>query len=47
MTALRVVIADDHYLLREGLRALLADGGDVEVCAAVGSAPGTDSSRRR
>lgn len=39
MTALRVVIADDHYLLREGLRALLADGGEVEVCAAVGSAP--------
>lgn len=36
---LRVVIADDHYLLREGLRALLADGGEVEVCAAVSSAP--------
>jgi DNA-binding NarL/FixJ family response regulator len=36
---LRVVVADDHYLLREGLRALLADGGEVDVCAAVGSAP--------
>jgi DNA-binding NarL/FixJ family response regulator len=36
---LRVVVADDHYLLREGLRALLADGGAVEVCAAVASAP--------
>jgi DNA-binding NarL/FixJ family response regulator len=35
---LRVVVADDHYLVREGLRALLADGGEVEVCAAVGSA---------
>ena len=35
---LRVVVADDHYLLREGLRALLEDGG-VTVCAAVGSAP--------
>jgi DNA-binding NarL/FixJ family response regulator len=35
---LRVVVADDHYLLREGLRALLGDGG-VTVCAAVGSAP--------
>jgi DNA-binding NarL/FixJ family response regulator len=35
---LRVVIADDHYLLREGLRALLTDSGDVEVCAAVSSA---------
>lgn len=38
-TPLRVVIADDHYLLREGLRALLCDGGEVEVCATVGSAP--------
>lgn len=36
---LRVIVADDHYLLREGLRGLLADGGEVEVCAAVGSAP--------
>ena len=36
--AIRVVIADDHYLLREGLRALLTDAGEVEVCAAVGSA---------
>jgi DNA-binding NarL/FixJ family response regulator len=35
----RIVIADDHYLLREGLRALLVDTGEVEVCAAVGSAP--------
>jgi DNA-binding NarL/FixJ family response regulator len=34
-----VVIADDRYLFREGLRALLVDGGEVEVCAAVGSAP--------
>ncbi len=36
---LRVVVADDHYLLREGLRALLVDAGEVEVCATVGSAP--------
>ena len=36
---LRVVVADDHYLLREGLRALLTDGGEVEVCATVDSAP--------
>ena len=35
---MRVVVADDHYLLREGLRALLTDGGEVEVCAAVSSA---------
>jgi DNA-binding NarL/FixJ family response regulator len=32
---LRVVLADDHYLLREGLRALLEDSGEVEVAAAV------------
>jgi DNA-binding NarL/FixJ family response regulator len=36
---LRVIVADDHYLLREGLRALLTDGGEVEVCATAGSAP--------
>jgi DNA-binding NarL/FixJ family response regulator len=41
MTAplLRVIIADDHYLLREGLRALLTDTGDVDVCQTVGTAP--------
>ncbi len=38
MTGLRVVLADDHFLLREGLRALLEDSGEVEVCAAVGDA---------
>lgn len=36
--ALRIVIADDHYLVREGLRALLVDTGEVDVCAAVDSA---------
>ncbi|MEV0459591.1 response regulator transcription factor [Catellatospora methionotrophica] len=36
---LRVVLADDHYLLREGLRALLVDGGEVDVCAVVATAP--------
>jgi len=35
---LRVVLADDHYLLREGLRALLEDSGEVEVAAAVSDA---------
>jgi DNA-binding NarL/FixJ family response regulator len=33
-----LVIADDHYLLRDGLGALLSDGGEVDVCATVGSA---------
>jgi DNA-binding NarL/FixJ family response regulator len=33
---LRVVIAEDHYLVREGTRRLLEDSGAVEVVAAVG-----------
>ena len=32
---LRVVIADDHYLVREGTRRLLEASGEVEVVAAV------------
>jgi DNA-binding NarL/FixJ family response regulator len=36
--ALRVVIADDNYLVREGTRRLLEDSGQVSVLAAVGSA---------
>ena len=36
---LRVVIADDNYLVREGTRHLLEDSGEVSVVAAVGSAP--------
>jgi DNA-binding NarL/FixJ family response regulator len=35
---LRVVIAEDHYLVREGTRRLLEDSGEVEVLAAVGTA---------
>lgn len=35
---LRVVIAEDHYLVREGTRALLEDSGEIHVVAAVGSA---------
>jgi DNA-binding NarL/FixJ family response regulator len=36
---LRIVMADDSYLVREGARRLLEDSGDVVVAAAVGSAP--------
>jgi DNA-binding NarL/FixJ family response regulator len=36
---LRIIIADDNYLVREGTRRLLEDSGEVEVAAAVGSAP--------
>lgn len=35
---LRVVLADDHYLVREGVRRLLESSGQVEVVAAVGDA---------
>jgi DNA-binding NarL/FixJ family response regulator len=36
--ALRVVLAEDSYLVREGLRRLLEDTGEVVVVAAVGDA---------
>jgi DNA-binding NarL/FixJ family response regulator len=36
---LRVVLADDNYLVREGTRRLLEESGAVTVAAAVGSAP--------
>ena len=36
---LRIVVADDNYLVREGTRRLLEDSGQVTVLAAVGSAP--------
>ena len=35
---LRIVIADDNYLVREGTRRLIEDSGEVTVQAAVGSA---------
>ncbi len=36
--SLRIVIAEDNYLVREGTRRLLEDSGEVEVVAAVGTA---------
>jgi DNA-binding NarL/FixJ family response regulator len=36
--SVRIVIAEDNYLVREGTRRLLEDSGEVEVVAAVGSA---------
>ena len=36
--ALRVLIAEDNYLVREGTRRLLEDSGEVDVVATVGSA---------
>lgn len=38
MSALRVVIADDNYLVREGVRRLLVDGGETDVVADAASA---------
>src|SRR6266542_73882 len=35
---LRVVIAEDNYLVREGTRRLLEDSAEVDVVAAVGTA---------
>ena len=35
---LRVAIAEDHYLVREGTRRALEDSGTIEVVAAVGTA---------
>jgi DNA-binding NarL/FixJ family response regulator len=34
----RVVVAEDHYLVREGIRRALEDAGDIEVVATVGTA---------
>lgn len=36
---LRVVVADDHYLVREGTRQLLELGGEVTVVGTAGSGP--------
>ncbi|MFL5807761.1 MAG: response regulator [Roseiflexaceae bacterium] len=35
---LRIVIAEDNYLVREGMRRLLEDSGEIEVVAAVSTA---------
>jgi DNA-binding NarL/FixJ family response regulator len=35
---MKVVIAEDHYLVREGTRRILEDSGEVSVVAAVGTA---------
>jgi len=39
VSALRVVIADDNYLVREGVRRLLNDGDDMHVVADAATAP--------
>ena len=37
MSKIRVLIADDHAILREGVRALLASTGDIEVVGEAGN----------
>jgi DNA-binding NarL/FixJ family response regulator len=44
---LRVVIAEDNYLVREGTRRVLEETGEVEVVAAVGDAAGLLDAIRR
>ncbi len=44
---LRVVLAEDNYLVREGTRRLLQDSGGVEVLAAVGNADDLHDAVRR
>lgn len=39
MTELRVVVAEDHYLVREGIRQTLESVGGIVVVATAGSAP--------
>lgn len=43
MTQLRVVVADDHYLVREGVRQALERSEGISVVAVVGSASELDS----
>lgn len=38
MTPLRVVIAEDHYLVREGIRRALEESGEIHVVATVSTA---------
>ena len=37
-TKIRILLADDHKVLRDGLRALLEEEGDMEVVAEAGTA---------
>ena len=45
MATLRIVIAEDNYLVREGTRRLLEDSGEVDVAAAVGPQVGLDEAQ--
>ena len=36
MSVIRILIADDHALVRESIRAILAGQGDMEIVATAG-----------
>ena len=36
MSSIRILIADDHALVRESIRAILANQGDMEIVATAG-----------
>jgi two-component system invasion response regulator UvrY len=38
-TMIRVLMGDDHRIVREGLKQVLADAPDIEVCAEAASGP--------
>jgi DNA-binding NarL/FixJ family response regulator len=40
MTSIRVVLADDHVLLREGISRLVAANADMELAGSAGDLPG-------
>ena len=40
MTRIRVVLADDHVLLREGISRLVAADADLELAGSAGDLPG-------
>lgn len=44
---MRVIVAEDNYLVREGVRRLLEDAGGVQVVAGVGSATELVDAARR
>ncbi len=36
---IRVLVCDDHQIVRQGIRQILADAGDIEVAAEAGNGP--------
>ena len=39
MTTIRVLICDDHLIVRQGIRQILADAGDIETAGEAGDGP--------